>query len=115
MENQQKIEAYIGRFPDWRGEKLKELRDIINRAAPDSTEDYKWDCPVWSQNGLLLAISGFKGRIKINFFHGADFPDQSHFNNGLDSKDHRSIDFKEADKIDAKTIANLVAVDIQKK
>ena len=104
-----KVTNYINSFGDWRGERLKQLRELINATAPELTEDFKWGVPVWTRNGLVLAISGFKDHVKINFLKGAslDVP-QSMFNSGLDSKMHRSINFSEDDRIDKTTLSELV-------
>ncbi len=103
----QKVTEYINSYIDWRGQILKEFRVIINSHL-EVQEDFKWGVPVWTSNGLLCAISCFKVHVKINFFHGSHLPDQSHFNSGLDSKDHRSINFSVSDKIDDVIINKLV-------
>ncbi len=109
MNTADKITEKIKSYDDWRGELLIELRNLINNTAPDLTEDFKWNVPVWSQNGLVCAISGFKDHVKMNFFKGAYLPDPSGlFNSGLDSKEHRSINFAETDKVDTEAIAELI-------
>lgn len=88
---------------------LKELRQLINEAAPELTEDFKWSVPVWTHNGLVCAISAFKDHVKINFLRGASLPiPQSMFNSGLDSKMHRSINYSKGDKLDKPAVAQLV-------
>jgi hypothetical protein len=103
------ITTYINSFEDWRGERLRELRQVINETAPELTEDFKWSVPVWTHNGLVVAISAFKDHVKINFLKGAslDVP-QSMFNSGLDSKMHRSINYKQGDKIDKPALQKLI-------
>ncbi len=93
---------------DWRGELLLKLHKTISSADPDLEEGWKWGVPVWSKNGLVCAISAFKDHVKINFFKGAQIHDQSHFNSGLDSKDHRSINFGVGDTADKAIIQELV-------
>jgi hypothetical protein len=57
----------------------------------------------------MCAISGFKDHVKLNFFKGAYLPDpKSMFNSGLDSKEHRSINFSEDDRLDKSAIAQLI-------
>lgn len=109
MDASGKVDGYINGFGDWRGELLKELRQLINQAAPEMTEDFKWAVPVWTHNGLVVAISAFKDHVKINFLKGAflDVP-QSLFNSGLDSKMHRSINYKEGDKPDKTGLQELI-------
>lgn len=103
------VTEYINSFLDWRGEHLKQLRDIINESAPEACEEFKWSVPVWTQNGLLLAISAHKDHVKINFFKGVHLPDpKAVINGGLTSKEHRSIDFSKGDKIHKQAVAGLV-------
>jgi len=69
----------------------------------------KWDVPVFSHNGLVLALAAFKGNVKMNFFQGASLPD-SHklFNSGLEAKKTRAIDFHEKDKINEPALKDLI-------
>jgi hypothetical protein len=108
------VTEYINQFLDWRGERLKELRDIINEAAPEAHEEFKWNVPVWTQNGLLVAISAFRDHVKVNFFKGVHLPDPKHvINGGMESKEHRSIDFKQADKVNIEALSDLVKAAIE--
>ena len=104
------IEKHIASYGDWRTERLNELRNLINQTYSDLVEGMKWGVPVWSKQGLVCAISGFKDHVKINFFKGAHLPDPANvFNSGLDSKDHRSINLGEFDPIDHEAISNLIS------
>ena len=103
----QKVTVKINSYTHWRGQALKELRENIN-SHPGIQEEFKWSVPVWTSNGLLCAISGFNGHVKINFFQGAHLPNQSYLDSGLDSKDHRSINFGLNDKLNKDTINELL-------
>lgn len=114
MTTTEKIIDKIQSYPDWRGERLTALREIINECSPELSEDFKWNVPVWTDHGLVCAISAFKDHVKINFFQGAHLPvSPSIFNSGLDSKDHRSINFSETDSIDTDLIKKLVLAAIE--
>ncbi len=114
MDQSQKVTDHINSYTDWRGDLLKQLRQLINETAPDLNEDFKWGVPVWTKNGLVCAISGFKDHVKINFFKGVYLPDSKKlFNSGLDSKEHRSINFTEDYKLDKAAIANFVKAAIK--
>lgn len=103
------VTQYMNSFDDWRGDLLKELRQLIDESAPEMSEDFKWSVPVWTHNGLVLAISAFKDHVKINFFKGVYLPDpQGIINAGLDSKEHRSIDFQQGDKINKPALTHLI-------
>ncbi len=104
-----KITESIDDYDDWRSDLLKDLRQLINEASPDLGEDFKWGVPVWTNNGLVCAISGFKDHVKMNFFKGAYLTDPKKlFNSGLDSKEHRSINWAKGDKLDKPAIKELI-------
>ena len=103
------VEELIESYADWRSQRLKELRQLINETAPELKEGFKWGVPVWEHNGLVCAISGFKDHVKMNFFKGAHLDSiKNVFNSGLDSKEHRSINFAKHDKIDKKAIQSAI-------
>jgi len=105
----QQIDKHIRELADWRGKLLARLRKLIVEAAPELSEEWKWDTPVWSYKGNVVAGGAFKDHIKLNFFKGASLKD-SHglFNAGLDAKATRGIDFHEGDKIDEVALKDLV-------
>jgi hypothetical protein len=105
----QQITRYIAEVGGWKGQMLGRLREIIRAAGPDLTEEWKWDTPVWSQNGNVVAASAFKDHVKVNFFQGAALPDPKKlFNAGLEAKTTRAIDFDEGDKVNAAALSALV-------
>ena len=103
------ITSYIEELSDWRGEMLAKLRKLVCEAAPDLREEWKWDTPVWSQKGNVVAIGAFKDHIKLNFFKGASLDDpKGLFNAGLDAKATRAIDLNEGDQIDEAALKDLI-------
>jgi hypothetical protein len=105
----QHIDKHIKELTDWRGKLLAQLRKLIREAAPELTEEWKWDTPVWSYKGNVVAGGAFKDHIKLNFFKGASLKDaHGLFNAGLDAKATRGIDFHEGDKIDEAALKDLV-------
>jgi hypothetical protein len=105
----QRISDYIAGLNDWRGEMLARLRKLVHEAAPDITEEWKWDTPVWSQKGNVVAGGVFKDHIKLNFFKGASLEDpQGLFNAGLEAKATRAIDFNEGNQIDESALKDLI-------
>lgn len=109
MTPSRRITNHIAELSDWRGEMLARLRGLILEAAPDINEEWKWDTPVWSQNGNVVAISAFKDHVKLNFFNGASLQDSKGlFNAGLDAKATRAIDFNEGDEIDESGLKDFV-------
>lgn len=102
------IDKRIAELNDWRGERLARLRQLIVEAAPGIVEEWKWDTPVWSQNGNVVAAGAFQDHVKLNFFQGALLEDHHLFNAGLDAKATRAIDIYERDKIDEAALKELV-------
>jgi len=103
------IDNYIKSLSDWRGKMIGRLRKLILEAAPDLTEEWKWDTPVWSHKGNVVAAGVFKDHVKLNFFKGASLKDPKRlFNAGLDAKATRAIDIGESDDIDETALKDLV-------
>jgi hypothetical protein len=105
----QLITNQIAGLPDWRGQLLARLRELIHLAAPDITEEWKWDTAVWSQKGNVVAAAAFKDHIKLNFFKGAALDDpRGLFNAGLEAKTSRAIDFSQGGQIDEAALLELI-------
>jgi len=103
------VDQMIAQYDNWRGQKLSRLRQLIKQADPSLTEEWKWDVPVFTKNGMVCAISAFKDHVKINFFKGAKLADPHKLiNGGLESKQHRSIDFSEGDVLKEPELKDLI-------
>lgn len=109
MTASQHIDNYIKDLTDWRGKMIARLRKLILEAAPNLAEEWKWDTPVWSHKGNVVAAGVFKDHVKLNFFKGASLDDPNGlFNAGLEAKATRAIDLAEADEIDETALKDLV-------
>ncbi len=109
MSPSEQIDKMISATDGWKGTILKELRELILETNPEIKEEWKWDVPVFAYNGMICAISAFKDHVKINFFKGAQLKDTHNvINGGLESKNHRSIDFFEGDKINKQAVSDLI-------
>jgi hypothetical protein len=105
----QQIDNYIQGLGDWRGAMITRLRKLILEADPNLTEEWKWDTPVWSYKGNVVAAGVFKDHVKLNFFKGASLEDpKSLFNAGLDAKATRAIDITEGEEINEAALKDLV-------
>lgn len=105
----QQIDNYISGLTDWRGKMVARLRRLVLEAAPELTEEWKWDTPVWSYKGNVVAAGMFKDHVKLNFFKGASLDDPNHlFNAGLDAKASRSIDLSENEEFNESALKDLV-------
>ena len=109
MDASELIDKRIAELGDWRGKIISQARKIIHKAAPEIVEEWKWDTPVWSQNGNVVAAGAFQDHVKLNFFKGAMLEDPDHlFNAGLDAKATRAIDIYEGDKLNEAALTNLI-------
>jgi len=109
MNASEQITKHIHDLADWRGKVLEQLRKLIRDAAPGAIEEWKWNTPVWSQNGNIVAIGAFQDHVKVNFFKGASL-DDSHglFNAGFEAKASRAIDMREGDRMNTAALKDLV-------
>jgi len=109
MNPSQSIDKVAAKLTGWQSETYSRLRDLINDAHEDLEEDWKWDTAVWTLKGNVCALGVFKDHLKINFFKGASLEDPHRlFNAGLDAKTSRSIDIHEGDKINERSLQELV-------
>jgi hypothetical protein len=105
----QLIDARIKELGDWRGELLSRLRKLIRDADPEVVEEWKWDVPVWSHDGLICTGEAYKKVVKMTFAKGASLKDPSRlFNSSLEGNTRRAIDFQEAEKIDGEALKKLI-------
>jgi len=103
------IDARIEDLGDWRGEMLSRLRALIKEADPEVAEEWKWENPVWSHNGLICTGETYKKVVKMTFAKGASLKDPSGlFNSSLEGNVRRAIDVHEGDKLDEKALKALI-------
>ena len=95
------IDARIADLDDWRGEVLARLRALIHEADPAVVEEWKWEVPVWSHDGIICTGESYKKAVKLTFAKGAQMKDpKGLFNSSLEGNVRRAIDFGERDEID---------------
>ena len=103
------IDAKIEGLGDWRGETLSRVRALIRKADPDVVEEWKWDTPVWSDNGIICTGETYKKAVKLTFAKGASMPDPANlFNSSLEGNVRRAIDIHEGAVINEKALAALI-------
>jgi hypothetical protein len=104
-----KIDARIKELDDWRGKTLASLRKIIKQADPDVVEEWKWNVPVWSHDGIICTGETYKSHVKLTFAKGASVKDPAKlFNSSLEGNTRRAIDFKAGDEIDEDALKKLI-------
>jgi hypothetical protein len=105
----QLITARIKELGDWRGEKLTRVRKLIHEADPAIVEEWKWETPVWSRDGIICTGETYKQVVKLTFAKGAFLKDPRRlFNASLTGKMRRAIDLRAEDDIDAASFRDLI-------
>ena len=105
----QLIDARIKELGDWRGKLLSRLRALIKQADPEVVEEWKWEVPVWSHDGLICTGETYKSVVKMTFAKGAALEDPSGlFNASLAGNTRRAIDFREGEKIEEDALKALI-------
>jgi hypothetical protein len=103
------IDARIKELDDWRGKTLARLRALIKLADPAVVEEWKWNVPVWSHDGIICTGESYKTHVKLTFAKGAAVKDPAKlFNSSLDGNTRRAIDFREGDDVDAAALKALI-------
>jgi hypothetical protein len=103
------IDARIKELGDWRGATLKRLRALIKEADPEVVEEWKWDVPVWSHDGIICTGESYKSAVKLTFAKGASVKDPAKlFNSSLEGNTRRAIDFREGADFDEKAFKTLI-------
>ena len=103
------IDERIAELGDWRGEMLARLRALIREADPEVLEEWKWDVPVWSHDGLICTGETYKKVVKLTFAKGASLQDPAGlFNSSLEGNVRRAIDFPEDARFDKRAFKRLV-------
>jgi len=105
----QQIDARIQELDDWRGEMLSRLRALIKQADAEVVEEWKWEIPVWSHDGIICTGETYKKVVKMTFAKGAFLDDPAGlFNSSLEGRVRRAIDFHEGEKVNEKALKTLI-------
>jgi len=105
----QRIDAAIAALTDWRGETLGRMRKLVREADASVVEEWKWDVPVWSRDGIICTGETYKKVVKLTFAKGASLKDPKRlFNSSLEGNVRRAIDIHEGEKVDATAFKALV-------
>lgn len=103
------IDKKIAELVDWRGEALGRMRKLIKEADPEVVEEWKWDTPVWSHDGIICTGETYKTKVKLTFAKGASLEDPAKlFNSSLDGNVRRAIDINEGEKVSADAFKALI-------
>jgi hypothetical protein len=82
---------------------------VILSSDPGVIEEWKWNTPVWSSNGILCTGEAYKSTVKLTFARGASIPDPAGlFNSSLDGNVRRAIDFKQGASVNETALRMLL-------
>ena len=103
------IDLRVKELGDWRGKTLQRVREIILAADPEIVEEWKWETPVWSHDGIVCTGETYKKIVKMTFAKGASLKDPSSlFNSSLEGKVRRAIDLHEGDPVNEAALTHLI-------
>jgi hypothetical protein len=104
----ERIDQRILDIAGWRAEALARMRALIREALPGVVEEWKWEIPVWSHDGIVCTGEVYQNVVKLTFAHGAGVPDPSNlFNSSLQGNTRRAIDIHEGDSVDGEAFKAL--------
>lgn len=110
----ERIDTRIDELGDWRGETLSHVRKLIKQADPKVVEEWKWNNPVWSHDGIICTGESYKSAVKLTFAKGASLKDPAKlFNSSLGGGTRRAIDIREDDKIDVRSFKALIRAAVE--
>jgi hypothetical protein len=103
------IDGRIKELGGWRGKTLGRIRALVKEADPEVVEEWKWENPVWSHDGIVSTGEAYKNVVKMTFARGAALPDPSRlFNSSLGGGTRRAIDFHEDETINEDALKELI-------
>ena len=109
------IDARIAQLSDWRGRLLVRLRAVIRAADKGIVEEWKWNVPVWSCQGVICTGETYEQAVKLTFMAGALLPDAAGlFNASLDGNKRRAIDFHQGDPVNDVALKALVRAAVER-
>ncbi len=68
------VTEYINAAPKEAQKKLREIRAILKKVAPNATETLKWGSPVFEEKRILFAFTAFKSHLNFMPTHPAMKP-----------------------------------------
>jgi hypothetical protein len=102
------IDRRIEELGGWRGRALARVRRLIHEADAEIVEEWKWQNPVWSCDGIVCTGEAYKAAVKLTFPKGASLADPAGlFNSSLEGNVRRAIDIREGEEPDATALKAL--------
>jgi uncharacterized protein YdhG (YjbR/CyaY superfamily) len=81
------VTEYISSAPKEAQKKLREIRAILKKVAPNATETLKWGSPVFEEKRILFAFTAFRSHLNFMPTHPAMKPFQKELAEYITGKD----------------------------
>jgi uncharacterized protein YdeI (YjbR/CyaY-like superfamily) len=103
------VDDYLKSAPDFAKPICKKIRELILKADPEISEEFKWSIPVYAKKKLVLGLGVFKNHVTLTFFQGALLKDPKKiFTSGFDNRQTRSVKFSNIKEVDEKILASYI-------
>ncbi len=105
-----RVDAYIGRLPDWQQAICREVRDLIHAADPDIVETIKrTDRPYFVLQGDVCALLAAKDHVNVFLYDGAIVPDpEGIITGGHDNKTARTVAVYQGETINRRALSQML-------
>jgi hypothetical protein len=102
------VQAYIASLEPWQAAIASRIDALVVAQVPGVRKAMRWRCPFYGvrDQGWFLAFSAFQRHIKFSFFKGASLKPVPPVGG---SKDVRSLDVRETDRLDEPQLASWIA------
>jgi hypothetical protein len=102
-----RVDAYIGRLPDWQQAICHEVRDLVHAADPDVVETIKrTDRPYFVLDGNICALLAARDHVNVFLYDGAIVPDpEGIITAGHDNKTARTVAFRKGEPVKARPLS----------
>jgi hypothetical protein len=101
------VRAYIASMEPWQAAIAKRVDALVVKHVPGVRKAIRWHCPFYGVEGQgwFLAFAAFQRHVKFTFFKGTLLKPVPPVGQ---SKEARSLDVREFDKIDEKQLADWI-------
>jgi hypothetical protein len=101
-----RIDAYIGRLPEWQQSICQKVRDLVHDADPAVIETIKrTDRPYFVLDGNICALQAAKDHVNVFLYDGGMVPDPAGIiTGGHTNKTARTIAVHEGERINTRAL-----------
>jgi hypothetical protein len=102
----ERVDAYIGRLPDWQQQICRRVRELVHAADPDVEETIKRTVqPYFVLDGNICALLATRDHVNVFLYDGGIVPDPAGLiTGGHNNKTGRTIAIYEGDNINGRAL-----------